>query len=85
MGHGTSCFRSQDPSWAYKHWLHVTWDWVLGKKIEANVALYLRFWHTSDLIFHEQGVRTVSKLCFSAHDRNTKRIFKWKSKERWSK
>lgn len=39
---------------------------VLRGKIETNVALYLhlRFWHTSDLILCEQGVRTVSKLCF---------------------
>lgn len=58
---------------------------VLREKLEANVALYLhlKFWHTSDLILSEQGVRTVSKLCFSAHDRDTQRIFKCKSKERW--
>lgn len=60
---------------------------VLREKLEANVALYLHlgFWHTSDLILSEQGVRTVSKLCFPAHDRDIQRIFKYKSKKRWSR
>lgn len=56
---------------------------VLREKLKANVALFLHssFWHAADLILGEQGVRTISKLCFSAHDRGTQRIFMCKSRE----
>lgn len=89
---GTRCellrYRSQDPSWACSHWLHVIQDRFLGKNqrqmwpfifILGSDRLFVR------LILSEQGDGTVSEPCFSVCAGGTQSICKCKSKERRSK